>query len=408
MDVGTVKAARDNVNSASSVDDCSSYPAPDAPDPIPKWRATFFILLNRRRLPVLGDSGCTGSCIDYDYFVKNPYLKRFFTPRRGSGTAINGSEVPSIGEVKLKFLLGDVPMSITCKVIKNLMEPVILGWNWISKYDAWMSTSDGKVHFCGNKSVPLMPYDGVLGGLYYKTFEDLVLPPSSKILAKVELVRDSKCLDKGSSVVITDPFSTNTGNYCAARSCANVANDQFVTEFINCSNASVRIPAGEIIGNAEFVDEDYLSAATFETEMYCSYVESPGANFFGASTRHIPEKPTPRRPSAKPPPTNSSGPKGGSPVPEDIPPGAKPLSQDYSKMAPDARPYEPQLRELLEVKRKEAFSKHDRDYGKTDLIQYRAHMKDRNQTPLAQRPYRTRPEVREVVDQQAQTWICYF
>ena len=82
----------------------------------------FYIFLNRQRRPVLCDSGCTLSCMSYEYFSNNPYLKRFFTPRQSCGTAINGSDVPSIGEVRLKFTLQDTPMSINCKVIKGYVD----------------------------------------------------------------------------------------------------------------------------------------------------------------------------------------------------------------------------------------------------------------------------------------------
>ena len=69
------------------------------PDPRPKWRAMFYIFLNHRRTAVLGDSGCTFSCISYDYYVNNPHLRRAFVPNKSRGVAINGSEVNSIGKV---------------------------------------------------------------------------------------------------------------------------------------------------------------------------------------------------------------------------------------------------------------------------------------------------------------------
>ena len=53
------------------------------PDPKPKWRSMIYIYLKRQHRPVLADSGCTGSCMSYQHFVKNPYLKRYFTPRSG-------------------------------------------------------------------------------------------------------------------------------------------------------------------------------------------------------------------------------------------------------------------------------------------------------------------------------------
>ena len=89
-----------------------------------------------------------------------------------------------------------------------------------------------------------------------------------------------------------------------------------------------------------------------------------------------------------------------------IPPGAKPLKLDLSEISEDAKPYEKELRELLEDKHKAVFSKHDRDYGRTHLIQYRAHMKDPDQNPISQPPYRTTPEMREVIDEQTHQMLA--
>ena len=74
---------------------------------------------------------------------------------------------------------------------------------------------------------------------------------------------------------------------------------------------------------------------------------------------------------------------------------------DWSKLSKRALPYKARLKQLLEVDHAKAFSRHDRDYGKTKLVHFRANLKDRNMTPMASAPYRTRPEMREVIDNQA-------
>jgi hypothetical protein len=98
-------------------------------------------------------------------------------------------------------------------------------------------------------------------------------------------------------------------------------------------------------------------------------------------------------------------PTGGSEK-HQIPPGAKKLSMDYSAMAKDALPFKEELQNLLEGKHAGAFAKHDRDYGKTDLIQFRAKLKERDGPPIAVPPYRTRPEVKEIIDRQAYEMIA--
>ena len=153
---GTVGVG-ENVQAPSSVDKrdgaVSEDPAGMA-DPTPKWRAMFFISIFNRRIPVLGDSGCTSSCISFDFFHANPALKKNFTPRESKGTAINGSDVQAIGETRLEFTLGSVRMSIRCKVIKGLMDSIVLGWDWLSKYAVTMDAANGKVHFCEGNPPP--------------------------------------------------------------------------------------------------------------------------------------------------------------------------------------------------------------------------------------------------------------
>ena len=183
------------------------------PDPKPKWRSMFHIFLNHKKRPVLGDSGCTGSCMSYDYFVNNPYLKKFFTPRKTCGTAINGSDVPAIGDVFLKFNLQNTPMSITCKVVKGLMDPVILGWDWMSKYEVSLDAGKGKVFFCNGKSAPLLSYDMKIQEPLYRVYEDLILPPSSKVHAHVELVINGDPEIKQTKTVVTEPFESNGEKY---------------------------------------------------------------------------------------------------------------------------------------------------------------------------------------------------
>ena len=232
----------------------------------------FYIFLNRQRRPVLGDSGCSNSFMSYEYYVKNPYLKRFFTPKESCGSAINGSDVPSIGEVVLKFTLSDTPMSITCRVIKGLMDPVVLGWDWMYKYGVMLDATGGYAYFCNGKYAELIENQTPPPlGPVYRVFEDLTLPPSSKVLTNVELVLDNYSLNKAPSTIVTDPFTNNGAQFWAARGCSVLKGDRFVTEFLNPTNKPLKITAGTIIGHAHFLNQDEFKASYFETEMTCPY-----------------------------------------------------------------------------------------------------------------------------------------
>ena len=112
------------------------------PDPAPRWRAMFFLTVCKQRLPVLGDSGCSKSCISLEFLNKNPSLRKTFKAEESSGVAINGSDVKSVGMVRLDFKLNGNLMSVKCKVIRDLMDPIILGWDWMSKYGVSMDPAN--------------------------------------------------------------------------------------------------------------------------------------------------------------------------------------------------------------------------------------------------------------------------
>ena len=163
-------------------------------------------------------------------------------------------------------------MSITCKVIKGLMDPVILGWDFFCKYGVTLDAGEGKVFFGKGKSVPLIRYDNPFAGFAYRTNENLVLPANSLVHANAELVTDGRSLvGTAASCVMTDPFTGSSSGYCAARTCSNLHNNHFMTEFINYSDKSVQIPAGEVIGHAQLVDDNFLEVNTTETSMFCAY-----------------------------------------------------------------------------------------------------------------------------------------
>ena len=366
-------------------------------DEAPRWRAMINIRTNKQYMSVLCDSGCTASCISQDYFDKNPGLKKNFKPMKSNGRAINGTEVPSDGEVSLRFSIKKEQMEWKFKVIKGLMDPIILGWDWMLKFQVKLDAGEGLLHFGNGRTAPLIENWLPPTACTYKVPEDLVLPPNSVVHTEVRLFQGAVPLEESKLTVITEPFSNNGSSFWAARTCSNTCDGMFRTEFTNTSPKSVKIEAGQAIGFAKIVDSEKLEDTVLETEMFCAF---QGSEAKEEKPNSEPEERPKSKPKEKREPSRQEN--AGS----DIPPGAKPLKLDLSGVADDAKPYLPQLEHLLKVKHGKAFSKHDRDYGRTHLIQYRAHMKDPDENPIASSPYRTRPEMREVIDEQAHQMIA--
>ena len=360
----------------------------------PKWRATVYISFGRTALPALADSGCTTSCISHDFFVRNPVFNKTFAPQHTEGRAINGTEVPSVGEVSLNFWMEGTSMSIRCKVIKGLVEPVILGWDWMSKYSAILDAGKGTLKFEGG-STDLVENPYYVASCLYRTTEEVVLPPFSKVHLTVELQHNRDSFNNCTDTVITEPFSNNGATFWASRCCSKVKDNRFRTELINSTNDSIKVEAGQTIGTAEFINEEKFDAAADRTEMFCSYNDIGPSHDAGPGPVGQADQ-TPEGITEEDPPEHDN---------VEIPEGVKRLKVDYSQVAKDARKHIPSIKALVK-KHSSAFSVHDRDYGKTHLIQYRANLKDADLPPISQKPFRTSPEMREVIDNQAHQMLA--
>ena len=420
-----------------------------------------------------------------DFFRQHPELHdNNFRPTHAYGKAINGSGVLEVGIVKLSFRIDKVHMSMNFRIVRGLIHPLILGWDFLTKYQAWLDPAKGRLQYLnGMKSVPLIEDSQGISGCYYRVHEDLTIPGNSKMHTEVELMVDAEALKLATNLVTTEPFPHQGGDVWSCRTCSPVKEGRIQYEFINTSPASIKIEAGTVLGYAEFTEEESFNDTAEETEMLCAYKgydsgyesEEESEKEEDIEEIEMEREPSKQAPTLKgvlrespehahqnncsssksimfndhisvkeiPPRTNHRKSKGKSKVPRSgiskeyrgsmstkisdeppptpgelceslpaptvesqMPPGAKRLSIDYSIMAKDALPYKEELQNLLEGKHAEVFAKHDRDYGKTDLIHFRANLKDRDAPPIAVPPYRTRPEVKEIIDRQAYEMIA--
>ena len=246
--------------------------------------------LNRRKKPVLVDSGCDRTCMSYQYFKENPYFKKSYREIETSGKAINGSKVLSMGEVDLKFRLEGVHMQISCKVIKGLMDPIVLGWDWMYKYKAMLDPANGKLYFMGGKTSSLVENTHFVSGCFYRVYEDLVVPPNSKMHTEVELILDKEFLNRATTTVVTEPFSNVGNDVWSCRLCAHVNDGKFMMELINQCDYSVKLDAGHVLGYAACVQDDDVLDTAVHTEMACSYRGDDSAYESGEETEFEDEK----------------------------------------------------------------------------------------------------------------------
>ena len=358
------------------------------------------------------------------------------------GTAINGTKVLTLGLVNIAFRINGRFYSQNFRVVRGLVQDIFLGWDWFSSSGAVMNPDNGTLDFPRyGDSTPLVPESLEVSGCYYRIPEDFVVPANSKAHLKVEAMLSSFDIPTISNMVECDPFLNGTSDIWTARCLSSVTDGGFFSEFINCHDYPVRLEKGRVLGFAKFTSEEELEGSSVETDMFCQYdeedsgYESNGAEtdacddgdsgdggesddddeeeilvdappLFGAqscsgSERCTPQDTPPPIPIPSPSPDPTSSAHG-----EHTPVGAKKLKFNLANISKRALPYKMRLKQILEVDRIKAFSRHDRDYGRTNLTQYRAHIKDRDEPPIAVPPYRTRPEMREAVDNQAYEMIA--
>ena len=124
----------------------------------PRWKAMFCISVNKTNVPTLGDTGCSRSCMSETFFREHPHLQYSdFRPYYFNGTAINGTKVLTLGLVNLQFRIDGVHMRMNMRIVRGLITPVVLGWDFFSKYGAHLDPSKGQLIFMNDKSAPLIP-----------------------------------------------------------------------------------------------------------------------------------------------------------------------------------------------------------------------------------------------------------
>ena len=74
------------------------------------------------------DTGCVTSCIAEIELQRQSFLRKFlFTPKTQVGHSINGSDVVTVGLLRLHFEIGGTKFTTNMRVMRGLVRPVVLG-----------------------------------------------------------------------------------------------------------------------------------------------------------------------------------------------------------------------------------------------------------------------------------------
>ena len=373
----------------------------------------------------MGDTGCTRSCVSEAFLRKNVKLyKRFFRPMTSSARSIDGSKVVTVGTINLSFRLGKTYRRMNCRVVRNLIHDLVLGWDFFEQYDAQLYAKDGYL-MCQGERINLLPQMSRLGGARYAMMEEFVIPPASKAQFQAALLVDSSELDKATNLVCMEPADLDEVDIRTARCISKVEDGKVLVEAINPFGHSVKIPEGTILGFAEFITEQELDQISEYAGMdvkYDSAYESMEDSDVGSSSDAEGMDDCEAASEAESEATfagseANSGTEAGDTDAESERPSQtnperdkKPESKvdewkiDYSKMTPQAKQQEDAFRHLFEVKHAKVMAKHERDYGRTTLTQHHARLIDK--TPIASPPYRVAPDMQKIIDKQVNEMLA--
>ena len=77
----------------------------------------------------------------------------------------------TMGSIDFQFRIQGVHLRMKARVIKGLIQPIILGWDFFKKYTAFFHPGKGTLEFLDGRSAPLLGSTETLSGCYYRVNE---------------------------------------------------------------------------------------------------------------------------------------------------------------------------------------------------------------------------------------------
>ena len=124
-------------------------------DPTPKWKAAITLNVDKEDLVTLADTGCMHTAVSANLLRRHSALyENKIEPHLGRTISIDGTKVETIGKMRIHFRVGGRHLSMTCRIVKNLVYDFILGWDYLS----WLSLFDGIIYLGQDYSVTFVSF----------------------------------------------------------------------------------------------------------------------------------------------------------------------------------------------------------------------------------------------------------
>ncbi len=273
---------------------------------------------------------------------------------------MTGDYLDTLGMLPITIRLGEEVFSHDVQVVRNATQPVILGWDFLSKHHAAIDLRENHLKLwnwtvpllCSQERVPLRSNAVTLG--------PILIPARSQmnILAKIQAnigEREFTC----NYVGLLDPEIQSVHGLCVARTVTSVKAGVTCVRAMNPTNEDCHVPCGTRLGE------------------FHSLVTQPGEEFTMLEFT-VAQIQTQMEPCPNP-------------------------KVDLSQSALN-REEQTQLESLIS-QYSDVFSADDYDYGRTDLVKHTIRTGDAQ--AIRQRAYRTSPHIRAEIDRQVQQLLSH-
>ena len=348
----------------------------------PLYKAKIHVEVDGETCEALCDTGCQRSCISEKFILKHPNLfKNQIKPFKGKTVSIDGSKVNTLGIINIAFRINGRFMRANCRIVRNLVFDFVLGWDFFSRYNCSINPKDGYVSF-ENERVSFIRSSLEVSATHFALAEDVVVPAFSKMITSATYLLNPEEKVATTDTVQVEPLPGNSARVAVGRTLSKVTDGKFPVELLNPFSTPTLIKAEEVLGQVSFTTDAILACTTHPTDTILAYVQEPPP----AAAKEFPEQKCDQPPSL-PKPDKASDASAQAP---------EKARFNYATVAKDAEPFLDELKELLEQKHANTFSKGDLDWGRTDLVSYQANM--RPGPPIAVPPYRATPQMQMEMD----------
>ena len=337
------------------------------------YSQTLISMINGRKVQTYLDTGSGASLIRHDTLIElTKDCPVIIDNPRISLVTVTGEPLTSSGSVELTISLGKVHMKHDFQVIPpgGRMKPLLLGLDFLSKYDISMHFKHGHILCQNNKVSFLRKHELVPPPCKVSLIDTITLSPRSETIATARLHINS--LDSAGEQFsnfdsIFEAGTLSINSVQIAHNVSRATNNEVPVNIANVSDSPVELKEGTVIGKlypcANIpVGDFYLLESEGESKS-TDCANTPEVDYYSLESEGENKRPT-------------------------MPP------VDLSHAVLSEEQLE-QVKSLL-IEYSDVFATEDRAYGKTDLIQHSINTGDN--PPVKHRAYRNSPKIREEIN----------